>query len=232
MPVTTEFEAEGVDNGFPFCTERIDVSDYFMVSPMTLNQVMSIYWNTAKLFATASVNVPSNVPPISISSSDPELDKSPRDRVCSGQADTIGETDSVFGYYACSVTVNTIFSVVKMYNGAIDNEANFIGYGVDANLGSDSGLFARAFAGEDGGFGYLGELIVLTSFARYSPAVDFSDPNYSDMQSWWMNFSVLGNTFVSASSITLNGVPFTALQWNYGNSSYQVGITGIDFYTY
>lgn len=80
-PVATKFESEGADNGFPQwgrfdfdvpepypwidgsgCLEKLDVSTFDHVAPMTLAQASKMFWNLHKVAGTASAVINAGTP--------------------------------------------------------------------------------------------------------------------------------------------------------------------------
>ena len=110
MPIATKFEAEGVDNGFPACLQRIDVDGYNYWTTLSgvnkdsptssealikesLRLAMELYWNTYELIGEVSSNrtvsgatgYPRTVTNAVVSrknSDDDSFALPPKDRVC------------------------------------------------------------------------------------------------------------------------------------------------------
>ena len=230
MPEVEPFSTRGkIGSGFPFCIPSVDVSDYYLVAPMTLEQFSHIFWNSFALRATAISDV--------VSLTDVEFDgsKLPKTRVCGGVTADKFEQDPDGGYYAAILQLTTNWTGIKMYDGAITEEANFIGYGINSYAldGTPSGkFFALAGAHEDGGSGRYPINRFLVSYCRYDPSVEYP---YGDEIEWFQEYSLLANDSCTATATVVGGIPFVALNWDapvYGDRILSAEITDIEFYTY
>tara|TARA_R100000654_G_scaffold53960_2_gene80114 strand:- start:1414 stop:2013 length:600 start_codon:yes stop_codon:yes gene_type:complete len=120
MPTANTFQAKGKRNGFPYCLEKKDVSDFAFVEPLTLDQAMNIWWNIYSLSGSAISTDYEEECPI------PNLASKPIDRSCKfaiSNSEFTGRT---------SIKVSTSVAV-KMYNGDTEDENNFIGYGLGSS---------------------------------------------------------------------------------------------------
>lgn len=231
MPDATKFESEGVDNGFAHCLDKIDVSDWTYVRPMTLAQASKLYWNLYGATSSASINdpaVPPNYPGWSESVSNPNMDtrldtgvdenpsgyqvgdREPRMRVCPFVSGYIEERPLPYENVV-RVEIKQPW-ISRLYDGITTDEDNFIGYGCRE-------WFAMAFAGV--GYDY-------TSFvALYSIGGEDGD-SYR-----WPNLpsGLINITPDSVENVTFDGIPLIRATWE-SVSIAEVSITGLDFYTY
>jgi hypothetical protein len=174
MPTATPFTALGRGNGFPFCPDKINVSDRGDGQPYdywttldgfnkgstgvrsdsdlrdSLIAAMKFYWNLKGMNASASRDDDFNN--ISSSVENVELDDSdePYTRVCPFYPFAVKIDTSCFN----SIGINNEFNfnefralkIYRLYNGATNDESNFVGYAAGA-AGSSSfsrGLVARS----------------------------------------------------------------------------------------
>lgn len=122
MPVAEHFSTEGVENGFPYCLEKYDMTDatdnpYSMsYEPWTLEQVMSFYWNFNSTTILAQDTAYDSDGVVT-------LDESQAERVCEPNPYLfdVNSTPSL-------VKVALLRDVVKLYSGDKTIEANFVGY--------------------------------------------------------------------------------------------------------
>lgn len=169
MPTADSFTALGKGNGFPFCLDKIDVSeyDYWVTlggfkktdsgSPsqaqidLSLRNAMKLWWNTAGLDVTISASLDSGIPG-SISSEiiDPvfEIIGEPKTRVCEHDIDESFFDEDELEFGSSGVIARTRVEAsylvgesyfVRMYNGSTDDEVNFVGLGIDSSLFSAFG---------------------------------------------------------------------------------------------
>jgi len=230
MPIATKFEAEGVDNGFPECLQKVDVSLYNYDSAMTLAEVMSFYWNSYSVTMSAFYSATS--PEIFNGDvSDPSVDdrlfngadknppgytvgdREPVKRVCSGIGTSYKRQEDSVSFNGVDVRFSGTPNPIRLYNGDTSDEGNFIGYGLDGEI-------ASASAGEEGGS--LGSRTSIYSYAELS----------SNPAGWWSGFSIMG-TPDTVTSVTIGGIPLIKAVWTSFNIGDQAtDITDIDFYTY
>lgn len=256
METEKTFTYIGVNNNpFTFCVDqqKLDVSGYYKVAPLSLGQLCNLYYNTYSFPIEVAVKLGGSGPlpnftgELRLEEGNPLLyDTEPLNRLCgtpdAGAYDFL--TDDV-GFYTCSRYLNTSPSIVAMYNGDIDDKANFLGYGVN-------GTYAYGFSGEDGGDGLVGKLRVLTSFAKYNnvgpPSIGYPNgtpwPSDSEEYAWWLQFTLLGAVYAEEpinKSLLVGGTsyPFIELYWDYPDSQFEfyqrffVGeFNSIGIYTY
>ena len=219
MPEADSFTAR---RGFPLCINSVDVSSYHTMAPLKLSEASMLQWNTYKLLASSSIVDPDQDPPVEIAVTDAELTSDPQSRFCGSESSWNGKSQPPSDFFNVSNYITTELSWVKMYDGDTGDENNFLGYGIDGKL-------AHAFAGEDGGSGFVGALSVLTSYAQFAP-----DDQSEDSNLWWGQFSILSNVAATpiVSSVNISGYPFVLLEWPYLYDAASSEITGLEFYTY
>ena len=212
MPETEKFTALGMGNGLPYCMERVDVSDFTHVAPMTLTQATHVYYNIYSMEGTASLTNDD----VTLSVSDPviadEDEKNPVDRVCgiSIGADEFDE-GGPGNYYAVYIRFVTS-NIVALYDGDITDDSNLFGYGFSRE-------FASSIAGIDNG--EVGARVSLLSYAELD-----GDPF------WWQNYTVMGEPD-TVTTETIGGVPFLKAEWTSFNEPGDVAtITDFDYFTY
>jgi hypothetical protein len=170
MPVAEKFKALGAGNGFPFCPTKIKVSNYDKWTTFsgynsdsqgdpTQAQIdesfalaVKLLWNLASCEASASATTVycSGLSAGSYSSSQSlatfanHARYQPRDRVNGTPSYSNHESSAPNsnGLSPANTTMYFNVAVVRMYNGATDNEDNFIGYGA----GQSSSIDSRAAA--------------------------------------------------------------------------------------
>jgi len=172
MPTATKFEAEGVDNGFPFCCPKINVNDMWADGSGTaatfwitlggnkkgdpvdpdkygLAEAMKFYWNFYAAWGTADHTMTWVTPPSGEASGSTSLHSAnvdndtiesnprpePKDRTCLTEL-RFRKTDSDGSAFSLiqrdPVTTDPVGDgepIVRMYDGDISDEANFVGYG-------------------------------------------------------------------------------------------------------
>jgi len=132
MPTATAFTALGAGNGFPSCLTKINVLDrgdgnaYFNYKVLTLSEVMTLYWNTAYVVATASAPADAGGT-LSVSLTSSDILAEPYTRVC-GAASGIYKNDS--DDFSSVYAETSRLSAYRLYSGDTSNESNFIGYGI------------------------------------------------------------------------------------------------------
>tara|TARA_R110000796_G_scaffold237340_1_gene357315 strand:- start:31 stop:708 length:678 start_codon:yes stop_codon:yes gene_type:complete len=225
MPKANKFTALGKGNGFARCIdEKLNVSSYDAVQPLTLAQAMKIYWNLHG--ATGFFKFPTDQPgpPIinvndindqdfidySFETGEINEDNSgtptePKGRVCNPPFAGINGSkgiDGNRGFSSFGSDLNLEDGLVRYYNGDISDEDNFIGYGY-------FGLYFVRFAGvETAG----NSNIVLL-------ATHFKESQY-------------GSYSPESSVVTFDSIPMLKIQTNPGNGLTGANVTGLDFYTY
>ena len=151
MPVAESFNALGAGNGFPECITKVDVSsfDYWTTfsgvnknSPATSDLLiaesiqlgMKLYWNLFSCVAPTNVTFSSTGSNPGESSSVSNLDVSshsraePMKRICGFASASDNQSSAPNGATNCQLFL-TAGLPVRMYNGVITNEANFVGIG-------------------------------------------------------------------------------------------------------
>jgi len=173
MPTATEFTALGAGNGFPSCQtkQRVDGYDYWTTlsgwskvnEPASeadkeqsiadsLRLAMKWYWNIYKMNLTTSISGPISLGDINSEDDGKAGYNYPQDaailtpvsRLCSKEIIMSKESEvSEFGNYLYGVF--KFGSITRMYDGPLDDEDNFVGYGlsVDAIYVADNFFFAN-----------------------------------------------------------------------------------------
>ena len=228
MPTTQEFYASGAGNGFPSCIDKVDMtqptsSDTWappITNPLTLNQVMSLYWNlygmvgTATATGTAGTSTQSdlNIPDA----------YAPKDRVC-------GDTDGDYSDYREDTAgapdfpttiqiVGVSSGIIAMYDGVTTNEDNFIGYA----MGNPQLPYSIAVCKANGASSYL----EVQLFAGYVPAV-------TDNDAWLQLSDIYFGDSPTITNVTYQGIPFIQAELTIGSqSNISATITDVTLYTY
>ena len=227
MPTADSFTALGRGNGFPFCIdEKLDVSSYDAVQPLTLAQAMKIYWNLHgavgffKFPADQTGNPIIEVEDINdqdfidydgvtgaIDEDNSGTPTEPKGRVCNPPFGGINGSkgiDGNRGFSSFGSDLNLEDGLVRYYNGDISDEDNFIGYG------------------------YFG-----TYFVRFSGVATVDKENIVLLGTHF-KASEYGSYSSSASSsvVTLGGIPMLKIQMQPLNGLTGANVTDLDFYTY
>lgn len=239
---TETFTYIGVNNNpFTFCLggQKLDVSSYYLVAPLSLAEVCNLYYNAYSIPIEVAVKLggtgplPNFTGELRLEEENPLVyETEPINRLC-GTPDSGGydflEGDN--GFYTCSRYLNTFPNIIAMYNGDVDDEANFLGYGVN-------GTYAYGFSGGDGGDGLVGKLRVLISFAKYNnlgpPSTGYPNgtpwPNDSEEYAWWLQFTLLGAEYAEEPIIRdlqvenplgVTFYNFIELYWDYPDSPFE-----------
>jgi len=226
MPEATPFNALGAGNGFPSCIEKVDMTQPTssftwappITNPLTLNQVMSLYWNLYGMVGTAAVTGADEITQSDLNI--PDTDE-PQDRVCPGDYSDSRSLDSTGGIYNNTTQrVGVTSYIIAMYNGVTTDEGNFLGYA----LNSGERPFEVAYCDA---YGQGGKEVIL--FAGYVPAV-------TDYDSWSMlspTYGVYGPSVLTLTNVTYQGIPFIKAELT-ANSQAPVTatITDVTLYTY
>ena len=237
----------------PSCMQSIDVSGYYLVAPLTLNQISLLYWNLYAVLARAEISTQQTreikEDDLRLISYDAVFPTEPKNRLCEG---AVGEVnveavhpedyyETGGGYYVTICGANTRWNVIKMYNGE-----DFLGYGISSEDDWDSssdgygvynGELAYAGALEDGGQGRAGELKVITSYCKYDPNPEVPYEFESEENQWFFRFCIPGITGCTAEKVSLKGgqagsFPFIQMSWSnlglYGTAE----ILSLELYSY
>ena len=256
-PVATKFESEGADNGFPQwgtfdfdvpepypwidgsgCLEKLDVSTFAHVAPMTLAQASKMFWNLHKVAGTASDGVTSlnmddaiGMTPWSLDDPDSYLldgapATEPRDRACNRititnpDASFFPEEDYVSYYQAALPNSSFIAPEDEDVYILISTEPPIRYYnGVVTNeanfigygLGDGSWAFAESHAEGDGS--------LYGASAAYASAVETTLDIGTEEGTW--------------AATTVSGIPvFEFTQTNAPSSGETATLGDFVFYTY
>lgn len=159
MPTATSFAALGRGNGFPFCPTSVDVSgfDHWVTlagysktnadagSNVTETQIktsltrcVNLYWNTelVKTSIDAEASDSSSTAQINTQDFEHKIMKTasvalePRERVCYTNLTglSLNQTTSS-GFPQCNAIIHFKLEPARMYNGAITDINNFVGFG-------------------------------------------------------------------------------------------------------
>jgi len=200
MPEATPFAALGAGNGFPSCIEKVDMTQPTssftwappITNPLTLNQVMSLYWNLYGIVGTASVTGADEITQSDLNI--PDTDAPPY-RVCPGTYSDSRELIRAGGGGSTNQRVGVASYIIAMYDGVTTDEGNFLGYAM--NSGERPFEVAYCYA-----YGQGTKEVIL--FAGYVPAV--TDDN------GWIQlspiFSVYGPSVLTLTNVTYQGIPF------------------------
>jgi len=249
MPIATPFTALGAGNGFASCLSKVDVSsyDYWTTfsgvnkdSPATSDLLiaesiqlgMKLYWNGFSCVAPSRATFSSErEPPLPYESSSVSyLDVSshstaePMKRVCGkfiSASDS--QTSSPSGRTNCQLFL-AIDAPVRMYNGDITDEDNFvgIGYGMGSPVNTRGSSSARA-----------NTRVTIVGHLDESPSTT-GTYDYAYVEVGGMHFvcEALAKGNVSetanAANLTASAAATVSVNTHTSNSS----ITSIDFYTY
>ena len=178
MPNAEPFKALTRGNGFPYCLDAIDVSDATYHS-LTFQQAMKAYWLFEQLNCTISarLNAPTAPAPFNLFTSveniplvdgrdfvntgttaDNAKVLEPYKRVCGTPyyiADNIykiARQDPDEGTAFAGISVDAFPNIQRLYNGDVNNEENFVGYGLEGSLNS-FGISTFRLRAYTGGFG-------------------------------------------------------------------------------
>ena len=226
MPTADPFTALGKGNGFPFCIdEKLDVSSYDAVQPLTFAQAMKIYWNLHgavgffKFPADETGNPIIEVNDINdqdfidydgvtggINEDNSGTPKEPKERVCNPPFSGINGSkgiDGDRGFSSFGSDINLEDGLVRYYDGDVSNENNFIGYGTFTHFVRFSGIATV----DEENIVLLGTHFKASEYGRYS-------------------------SFASSSVVTFGGISMLKIQMNTGNGFTGANVTDLDFYTY
>jgi hypothetical protein len=160
MPVAEHFSTEGRENGFPFCTEKYDMTSgtdnpqAFDYVAWSLEEAMKLFWNFYSIGVTLRSSITPNPP-------DPQFaevidDTDPILRVCRSQSPEIVQ-------YPLFLEGNPM---VKLYSGSTDDESNFEGYAFGR---PDIASGIKIFVAIDPGVGVY-DVAILSSYSKnYAP---------------------------------------------------------------
>jgi len=227
MPTATPFTALGTGNGFPFCIdEKLDVSSYDAVQPLTFAQAMKIYWNLHgavgffkfpadetgnPIIEVNNVNdqdfIDYNEVTGEIKDDNSGTPTEPKGRVCNPPFTGINGGKNIEGnnnFSSLGSNINLEDGFVRYYDGDISDEDNFIGYGY-------FGLYFVRFSG----------LAIVDKENIVLLATHFKASQYGRYSS-----------FASSSVVTFGGIPMLKIQMNTGNGFTGANVTDLDFYTY
>jgi len=222
MSVADPFAALGF---LPFCHEslpELDVTGWDYVAPLTLAELMQVYWNLENVIGTATLSAPFSPPSyaFSASASGGVLDRPPFARACGPGRHFSEEYDedpdsSQFAQAVVSATsgdAGEFGNLVRLMDGA-----SFIGYGVgyyedaaNQRIGAAVSLVGWAFSDDTGE-----QNCSVLSAVKDSTSEE------------WENYS--------ADIVTLGGMNFVKLQYGITPGlgvTTSTDITGLGFYTY
>ena len=240
MPVAESFTYEGLGTGLPFCIKSEDVSGWYSYAPLTIGQLITLFYSLHEVKGSATLTKPDDEFPVDLSVDDstPIIDQdgediTPKKRICGFGGEAYNyDAAPPFNYYSVVVAARTPqgitrrdvspsdpeAAIIKMYNGSVDDPDNFLGYGFE-------GWIAKAAANEDGGAGNVGNSVMLASHCRFDPATEVIEE-----QLWFDIFSIYRTNLLTVSKRTVSGIEF--VEFAYGAVLGVVKITGLEFYTY
>lgn len=254
MPTAIKFEAEGMNNGFPYCLEEVEVStyDYWSTlsgvtkdSPTTsgaliaesLVYALKLYWNAFELTGSASATGTRNVLVTNVDTTYKNLtyydgvidieiinDYNEPRKRTCGSSNSLKVDIDLFFINRASMNID-MPEMCKMYNNG-----SFVGYGIKDTLGSCDGDVTP------GGF-LNSSSVSLGSFGDLQPdTLEFKfDKAYISLEGISFVSSAEGFSQDGPTPIVVNAADLLASSsaTSGGNTdSTQANITGINFYTY
>lgn len=248
-PITTSFDSDLP----PPCIKPVDVSTWVEVSPMPLMWLTYLYYNLYKVKGVATVSERGKYSQESWSSSatyTPEPENAlveisdvsastryqttppepeslenliyPHDRICESYDARYFACDEENCYYAAELYLKTSWDILAMYDGDPEAGAPLLGYGINSLELPE--FLVSAYAGEDGGDGYLGSRKLLLSGVPYDTD-DFS----LEATRWWNTLTISPRinpspvrggggslneyTPLSLSQVEVAGFPFVLLEY-------------------
>jgi hypothetical protein len=255
MPTTTKFTTLGKFNGFPFCPPKIDVSLYYKWTTLggtqkgntptaaekTLSHknAMKLFWNAHEVLGSvSSTNVSNPLPSVIFTKyllTDPE---EPKDRVCPRQSQSFYVNTYRETVGASSIAGTITISIARMYDGATDNESNFVGYGMNLPIEFSADT---ATAGVPG---FAEASVEVQSFMPFVPPPSGGTDDFDDAYVTFAGFPVLvsaessasGNTSATVLSNASSLTASASYEQTQGPQTYSgtssASLTNIDFYTY
>lgn len=240
----------------PDCMQSVDVSGYYLVAPLTLNQISLLYWNLYAVFARAEISTQQTreiqEDDLRLVSYDVVFPAEPKDRLCAAGVEGEVSLASSFpenypsgeyasGVWSADVGSSTIWNVVKMYNGDTTEELRFLGYGISAEedydpvfdyYGPYTGELAFASCGPAGGQPRDRILKVITSYCKYDPNPEIPYELGGEEEQWFFRFCIPGITGCTAEEVSLSGgtlgsFPFVQLSWDETMSESNPEIIGV-----
>jgi len=128
----------GRDNGFLFCMDSVDVSGFDFVAPMTLSQIMRLYYNLHKINATVSSGSGANV------INELALNRSPIQRVCRSFSASEEETGISTGT-STYVTISWSPRIVRLLDGGGET----LGYGFQSDINGPYSIYSISCEASD-----------------------------------------------------------------------------------
>lgn len=230
MPEATPFAALGVGNGFPSCIDKVDMTQPTssstwsppITNPLTLNQVMSLYWNLYGIVGTASVTGADEITQSDLNIPDTDA---PKDRVCPGTYSDSRELIYTDDFNYTTQRVGVASSIIAMYDGVTTDEGNFLGYAMNSGELPFEVAFCAAFGT------YLlqtgGKEVIL--FAGYVPAT-------TDYDAWALlsaMYAYTGPSALTLTNVTYQGIPFIKAEViDNSQAPVTATITDVTLYTY
>jgi hypothetical protein len=226
------FTALGAGNGFPFCATPLDVTDFDLVAPMTLEQAMRLFWLTHEIKAEAKgeysffdnktlntlINDAVAILPVTFPDIPPPI--LPIQRVCRNTIiGSSGSTASEFDeeYFLQSLISISINNLRRLISGG-----DFIGYGYQNAFSSST------IAIEDFGRFFFNAEVRLNSFVQTqstSAAFDYAIREVSGIP---FVVTAIGETIADAENLTAKS------QGSYDDPlteyDLEASITGLQFY--
>jgi len=230
MPTATSFNALGSGNGFSFCLDKVDVSDYDNISPWTLSQACAIYWNLNAIigfFNIVDVDTLENVPINDVrigddirynsengneTSDDSDYSEVvPTQRVCNSSRTGEKDTELGNGFNDSRISARLESNcIVKYYDGDTSDEDNFLGYGMKIDSIAQPLGFAYGFVVNSG-----------SQFAHTIITTFYKATDYGSLA-----------PYITVSEVTFSGIPLLKLKIETGSSGLGSDITDLEFYTY
>ena len=245
-PIAQHFMTRGAGNGFPFCLQKVDVSNFDFwttlsgvskLSPTTSDALiqeshisaMSLFWNMEKTSFTATT--------VDASQTHLAFIENPKERVCeSSLYKRVRMTNDAGSQEALDIEM--LLRIVRMYNGVTTDEVNFVGYGLksepyDSGIRRSTGWFLQGLLSEAS--------LVRATISSYTDDNTFESSPHPGFQTIAQDMAyttvsglnVIGWAYArwrTAGITTAPAADATAMTASNDDSSFS--LTSIDFYAY
>lgn len=217
------FKALGAGNGFPSCLSKVDVSGYDHFAALSLREAMSLFWNlfgfqnasfTSSLSKSDTRSGGLNYSFTKNGSGSSVMSPEPKGRTCGARSlnpssfseqfteEELNETDGA----SCGGSASFSIPILRaMYNGDINNESNFVGYGIPRLYSASTNFFHL-----DGLLDGSASIIIGSYMDGESGSGSTEDPPDSG------NFNYFNKT---ASTVSIGGITFRSFASAFVNTS-------------